>query len=67
MNYRTPLKFHFATKKGWINMLDFTWSIFKETGNIDTYLLFKEIQMENQEPFEISDNEVLTDMNFPIL
>lgn len=48
-------------------MLDFTWSIFKETGNIDTYLLFKEIQMENQEPFEISDNEVLTDMNFPIL
>lgn len=46
-------------------MLDFTWSVFKETGNIDTYLLFKEIQLENIDPFENNEEE-LADMNFPI-
>lgn len=25
-------------------MLDFTWRVFSETGNIDTYLLFKELE-----------------------
>jgi len=46
-------------------MLDFTWSVFKETGSVDTYLLFKEIQMDNQGPFE-SEDEELADVNFPI-
>lgn len=23
MNYRTPLKYHFVTKKGWVNDLNF--------------------------------------------
>ncbi|QFT89891.1 hypothetical protein FIU87_14600 [Bacillus sp. THAF10] len=27
-------------------MLDFTWKVFKETGNIDTYLLFKELEKD---------------------
>jgi len=46
-------------------MLDFTWSIFRETGNIDTYLLFKEIQLECQNEMD-SVEEELADMNFPI-
>ncbi len=46
-------------------MLDFTWRVFKETGNIDTYLLFKEIQLDHQGPFE-SDDEELADIDFPI-
>jgi hypothetical protein len=29
-------------------MLDFTWKIFSQTGNIDTYLLFKELEREKQ-------------------
>lgn len=43
-------------------MLDFTWKIFKETGNVDTYLLFKEIQLDNQAPFE-SNEEELAEIN----
>ena len=27
-------------------MLDFTWKVFTQTGNIDTYLLFKELEKE---------------------
>ncbi|SFA54068.1 YqzL-like protein [Anoxybacillus pushchinoensis] len=30
-------------------MLDFTWKLFSQTGNIDTYLLFKELEREAQE------------------
>ena len=30
-------------------MLDFTWKVFSQTGNVDTYLLFKELDKENQE------------------
>jgi len=46
-------------------MLDSTWSVFKETGNIDTYLLYKEIQLEHQDSSE-GMNEELADLNFPI-
>ena len=46
-------------------MLDFTWSIFRETGNIDTYLLFKEIQLEHQKEIDPVEEE-LADLNFPI-
>lgn len=31
------------------SMLDFTWKLFSQTGNIDTYLLFKELEREAQE------------------
>lgn len=27
-------------------MIDFTWKIFSQTGNIETYLLFKELENE---------------------
>ena len=45
-------------------MLDFTWELFAETGNVDTYLLFKEIEVERQERPVKSD--VLVDMDSPI-
>ncbi|MGM9922877.1 MAG: YqzL family protein [Bacillus sp. (in: firmicutes)] len=47
-------------------MLDFTWNIFKETGNVDTYLLFKEIQSDSQASFESNDDE-LAEMNSTLL
>ncbi|EPR30090.1 hypothetical protein I656_00247 [Geobacillus sp. WSUCF1] len=30
------------------SMLEFTWKLFSQTGNIDTYLLFKELEREQQ-------------------
>lgn len=46
-------------------MLDFTWKVFTQTGNIDTYLLFKELEKETQ---EIPDNQddVLAEIDFPV-
>jgi hypothetical protein len=46
-------------------MLDFTWKIFSNTGNIDTYLLFKELEKENQEIPGDQDDE-LAEIDFPI-
>jgi YqzL-like protein len=46
-------------------MLDFTWRIFTETGNIDTYLLFKEMDVEKQERAEQSYEE-LANIDFPV-
>jgi hypothetical protein len=40
-------------------MLDFTWKVFSSTGNIDTYLLFKELQQENVEMPDDSQDEDL--------
>lgn len=52
--------------KGGISMLDFTWKVFSQTGNIDTYLLFKELQKENIEIPESTDEE-LFEMDYPIM
>lgn len=46
-------------------MLDFTWKLFSSTGNIDTYLLFKELEKENQEIPGDQDDE-LAELDFPI-
>ncbi|WP_409301744.1 YqzL family protein [Peribacillus sp. SCS-155] len=46
-------------------MLDFTWKVFSQTGSIDTYLLFKELQVEGQERAEIKDDQ-LAEVDFPI-
>ncbi|WP_449620618.1 YqzL family protein [Robertmurraya sp. Marseille-Q9965] len=46
-------------------MLDFTWKIFSETGNIDTYLLYKELEKENQEIPESQTHELAE--KFPYL
>ncbi|WP_170007705.1 YqzL family protein [Bacillus fonticola] len=44
-------------------MLDFTWSIFKQTGNIDTYLLLKEMEQEGYS--EPKSEEELAQLQFP--
>ncbi|WP_064498964.1 YqzL family protein [Rossellomorea aquimaris] len=46
-------------------MLDLTWKFFSQTGSIDTYLLFKELEKENMnEPF--SFDEELAEVDFPL-
>lgn len=47
-------------------MLDFTWRVFSKTGNIDTYLLFKEIQKESMETPDDTQDEELKDFNLPV-
>ena len=47
-------------------MLDFTWKVFSQTGNIDTYLLFKELEKENPEIPDGKDEE-LAEIDFPIM
>ena len=47
-------------------MLDFTWKVFYQTGNIDTYLLFKELETEIQEIPGSQDDE-LEQIDFPIM
>lgn len=46
------------------SMLEFTWKLFSQTGNIDTYLLFKELEKEHQ-PKDEQEQE-LTEMDQPI-
>ncbi|MED3563752.1 YqzL family protein [Bacillus sp. MUM 116] len=46
-------------------MMDFTWKVFTQTGNINTYLLFKELEKENQE-IPGNQNEELAELDFPI-
>ncbi|WP_174730179.1 YqzL family protein [Mesobacillus harenae] len=46
-------------------MIDFTWKVFSQTGNIDTYLLFKELEKENQE-IPGNQEEELAQLDFPI-
>ncbi|SEM29612.1 YqzL-like protein [Mesobacillus persicus] len=46
-------------------MLDFTWKVFSQTGNIDTYLLFKELEQETREIPENQEEE-LAQMDFPL-
>lgn len=46
-------------------MLDFTWNVFSQTGNIDTYLLFKELEKDDQEiPGNLDDE--LAQIDFPV-
>ncbi|WP_071435514.1 YqzL family protein [Bacillus kwashiorkori] len=46
-------------------MLNFTWSVFSQTGNIDTYLLYKELEREMEETPDKDFNE-LAQLDFPI-
>ena len=47
-------------------MLDFTWKVFSQTGNVDTYLLFKELEKEHLE-IPGSQDEELAEFDFPIM
>lgn len=42
-------------------MLNFTWNVFSQTGNLDTYLLFKEIEVEGQDKPETDEDLALMD------
>ncbi|WP_316571987.1 YqzL family protein [Neobacillus sp. YIM B06451] len=46
-------------------MLDFTWKVFSQTGNIDTYLLFKEMEKERAEIPGNFDEE-LAQADYPV-
>ena len=55
----------FKLQKGGVTMLDFTWKVFSQTGNVDTYLLFKELEQEKTERPE-TQSEELAGIEFPI-
>ncbi|MBM7645793.1 hypothetical protein JOD45_002012 [Scopulibacillus daqui] len=42
-------------------MLDFTWKVFCMTGNIDTYLIMKEMEKEHDDVEEINEWEKIED------
>lgn len=46
-------------------MLNFTWKVFSQTGCIDTYLLFKEIEKEMEETPVNQDIE-LANAEYPL-
>jgi hypothetical protein len=52
--------------KGGFFVLNFTWNVFSQTGSVDTYLLFKELEKENLERPEEPEDE-LARIDFPIL
>ncbi|MDR0126863.1 MULTISPECIES: YqzL family protein [Bacillus] len=47
-------------------MLNFTWNVFSQTGSVDTYLLFKELEKENLERPDGLEEEIAR-FDFPIL
>jgi len=47
-------------------MLNLTWKVFSQTGNIDTYLLFKEIEKEMEETPKEPSNE-LANIDYPTI
>lgn len=47
-------------------MIDLTWKLFSQTGNIDTYLLFKELEDDDYVQSARSVEEI-GDFNYPIL
>ncbi|KAB2493555.1 MULTISPECIES: YqzL family protein [Priestia] len=46
-------------------MLNLTWKVFENTGNIDAYLLFKEMEKKVEEP--TSQTELSEDDNITML
>ncbi|MBS2969735.1 YqzL family protein [Metabacillus sp. KIGAM252] len=47
-------------------MKDFTWKVFYQTGNIDTYLLFKEMEKEHADGPESQEDELISP-DFPLI
>ncbi|KAB7708736.1 YqzL family protein [Bacillus aerolatus] len=46
-------------------MLDLTWKVFLETGSVEVYLLYKEIEKDNENsPFE--QEHRLAGLDFPV-
>ncbi|WP_151705862.1 YqzL family protein [Weizmannia acidilactici] len=46
-------------------MLEFTWKVFADTGNIDTYLLFKELERDRQKERQESEEDP-AEADFPV-
>ena len=46
-------------------MINFTWNVFRQTGSIDTYLLFKELERQNEEQTDVIKDEY-EEVEFPI-
>lgn len=46
-------------------MLEFTWKVFSQTGDINTYLLMKEIERDYQETTDDSSGE-LAEIDTPL-
>lgn len=45
-------------------MIDFSWKIFSQTGNIETYLLIKELESENESQLSAAeDHEELNELD----
>ncbi|UOQ46447.1 YqzL family protein [Halobacillus salinarum] len=48
-------------------MLDLPWNVFRQTGNIETYLLIKELEISEQQadgqPNVLAENETSDDPN----
>jgi hypothetical protein len=38
-------------------MINFTWNVFRQTGSVDTYLLFKELERQNEGQSEVIKEE----------
>ncbi|OCA86435.1 YqzL family protein [Pradoshia sp. D12] len=47
-------------------MISFTWNVFRQTGSVDTYLLFKELERQNEgQPDVIKEDH--EEMEIPII
>ncbi|WP_083991240.1 YqzL family protein [Alkalihalobacillus pseudalcaliphilus] len=46
-------------------MLDFSWKVFSMTGNVDMYLLMKEIERDSDQQFEQEITLLNEDFNSP--
>lgn len=47
-------------------MINFTWNVFTQTGSIDTYLLFKELEKQNEDQSEVIKEEY-KEIEFPLI
>ncbi|WP_081727541.1 YqzL family protein [Halalkalibacter wakoensis] len=46
-------------------MLDFSWKVFSMTGNVDTYLLLKELERDSDDQFGREDMEDIETSDAP--
>lgn len=45
-------------------MLDLSWKVFTNTGNLDTYLLIKELERDSEAENELHDDIGTSDLTF---
>ncbi|KGX88909.1 hypothetical protein N784_00810 [Pontibacillus litoralis JSM 072002] len=47
-------------------MIDFTWKVFSQTGNIETYLLLKEMETTSKDPMYLDLNDQFAEIDNPL-